>query len=212
MKIHKLILGLMLVPLLVFGTVSAQTDPDTSTNDTDTSTTDSAKAKEELQARLEKRKARRQSRLDAARELRLKTVCQGVQGKLQAVEARVQGVQRRRTTVYTSLLERLENLGERLKLAGVDTTEYDKQVAELSTKVNTFSQHLEEYSQAVSDMVGMDCAADPEAFQASLEAARTARAELIKEAKEIRTYLTGTIKPTLVSIRQKLNADGGEGN
>lgn len=209
MKIYKLILGFMVVPLLVFGAVSvqAQTNPDTPASHTDTSAADDS-----LQDRVEKRKARQETRLDAVRERRLKTVCRGAQGRLRAAEARVQGVQRRRTTVYTNLLERLENLSESLKLAGVDTTEYDKQVAELSSKISTFSQHLEEYTQSVSDMVDVDCVADPEAFQASLEAARTSRAELIKEAKEIRTYLTGTVRQTLVNIRQKLNTGSREEN
>lgn len=212
MKIHKLVLGLLLVPLLVFGNVAAQTetDPDTSTSDTDTTTTDRTDAAGNLETRLERRKARLEARLDEAQKLRLQAVCRGAQGKLKSVEARVKGIQTRRTTVYGNLLERLENLSTKLKAADVDTAEYDKQVAELSAMIAAFSEHLEGYTQAVSDMVAMDCEADPEAFHASLQAARDLRSDLIKEAQSIRKYLTGTIRETLTGIRQQLGNDSGE--
>ncbi len=55
----------------------------------------------------------------------------------------------------------------------------------------------------------MDCAADPAAFQASLEAARIERAETAESAKAIRAFLSDTIKPTLKELRQQFaeNAD-----
>lgn len=52
----------------------------------------------------------------------------------------------------------------------------------------------------------MDCAADPDAFKASLEASRTALAKLSPDAKDISTYMTETIKPILKTIREQLEA------
>ena len=50
----------------------------------------------------------------------------------------------------------------------------------------------------------MDCVTDPTGFKASLETARTARQKVATDATDIRTYVTGTIKPTLAKLRQQL--------
>jgi hypothetical protein len=157
----------------------------------------------ELKARLEQRKTALKTRLTFAKQARIRNLCKASQGGISNIRGRIKGLETSRTQVYENLLDRLTKLSEKLQTHDVDTTEFDAQITELTTMIETFNTNLASYEQAVSDLADMDCAADPTAFQASLEAARTERAETAESAKTIRAFLSETVKPTLSELRQQ---------
>lgn len=202
----KLLFGtLLVVPLLAFGSVAAHEGDDTTTQ-TDTSTNEVKTGNEglTLQERLDKYKAAVQKRLDNAEKARLKLRCKASQGHVSSLEGRIKGLETSRQHVYENTTSRLTSLSDKLKAKGVDTTEYDTQIAELKTKIETFNTDLAKYHEAVSDLSQMDCTADPDAFKAALETARTLRSQVVDDGQAIRDYLSNTIKPTLKAIRQQL--------
>lgn len=154
-----------------------------------------------LKARLEERKAALKTRLTAAKLARLKTRCKPAQSSISNIRGRIKGLETSRANVYENLLDRLNKLNERLKTHDVDTAAFEAQLTELHTLIDTFSADLDAYKLTVGDLADMDCASDPTAFQASLEAARTARTKAADSAKAVRTYLSETIKPTLKDLK-----------
>lgn len=159
---------------------------------------------EELKVRLEKRKTNLKTKLDAAKQARLKSRCKASQGRLSSISGRIKGLETSRTQVYQNTENRLTKLSEKLASKGLDVTELNTQITELHKLVDSFETELNEYKLAVADLAAMDCAADPTAFQASLEAARVARSETSEAAKAVRAYLKETIKPTLVELRSTI--------
>ncbi len=213
----KVILGVaLLTPLLVLGATMpvvahegedhsqvAQTTTTEATTETETEV-DDPPTPTKLKERLEKRKAALNTRLTTAQKTRVTTRCKAAQGMVSSVSRRIKGVETSRTQVYGNLVDRLTKLSDKLKTSGVDTTTLNTQIDELKTKIATFNTDLAEYHQTVADLAALDCTADPTAFQASLDAARTARTKVADDAKAIKTYLSETIKPTLVQLRSKV--------
>lgn len=161
-------------------------------------------ARQRLQERLSQRKAELQARLTAAEQRQVRNRCAAAQGQLRAAEARIQGVETRRMNAYGNLVDRLRGLTERLAEQGVDTVKLQSQIAELELKIANFQTRVADYRLAVADLGAMDCAADPEAFWATLHAARTNRAATAETALAIRDYVIGTIKLTLQDIKAQL--------
>jgi hypothetical protein len=170
----------------------------------DSSTTSAADKAKQLAERLAKRKTELKTKLAAAEEARIKNKCKASQGKLSSLEGRIKGIKTSRGKVYANLVERLTKLSAKIKAKGLDTTKLDTQIKELQTKIETFNTDLTAYQQAVADLAAMDCAADPTAFKAALEEARSKRQTLVTDAKAIKAYVEDTIKPTLKDLKKQL--------
>jgi hypothetical protein len=76
----------------------------------------------------------------------------------------------------------------------------------LQAKITVFNTDLTTYKQALSDLKLVDCATDPAAFQAALLTARASHDTLVKDSGDIKTYVQGTVKPTLTAIKTTLEA------
>jgi hypothetical protein len=207
-KWEKIVLGAVLaVPVAWAGVSYAQGTPTTtSTTSTTEQKTLSADEQKELKARLDKRKADLKTKLSAAEQTRLKTKCKSTQGNLSSLSGRIKGVETSRTEVYGGLVARLSILASRLQNQGIDHNPVQTNIDELKVKIATFNTDLAAYKQAVEDLKNMDCAADPVAYKASLETARSALAKLKDDSKAIHTYVNESIKPTLQEVRSKLSA------
>lgn len=213
-KFARAILALaVLTPLLVGNAALAvdanasttTTTPNASTSTSDsTSTTLTDQQKADLAKRLADRKAQLKTVLTAARQLKIKTKCTTSQGVISSLSGRIKGIETSRTEVYANISNSLTKLSTQLKNKNIDTTAFNTEISTLKTKVTTFNTDLTAYKQATADLKDMDCAADPTAFQSSLDAARTARDKVAKDAADIRTYLTDTIKPTLKDLRAQV--------
>jgi cell division protein FtsB len=219
MNRKKLLLAAVLVaPLLVFGTVAAHEEETNSDSSTQTEqTTEQTETKKKtgnegltLQQRLNKYKDQAKTRLNAVEKTRIQTKCKASQGVVSRVKGRITGLETSHARVYDNLVSRLTSLSTKLKAKDIDTTTLDAQITELKAKIDTFETDLAKYKEAVSDLAEMDCTADPDAFKASLETARTLRAQVAKDAQAIRAYLSDTIKPTLKAIRAEVEAKKDE--
>ena len=200
----------VILPLFVFGMVRAEEGTgsssgsgSTSSNETENETEADQTAR---QQRIEKRKAELKIRLSSLEQAKIKTKCKNSQGLVMSLSGRIKGLQTSRNQVYTNLASRLTKLSGQLKDQGLDTATLDTQIAELKTKVDTFKTDLTAYKEAASDLADMDCVNDPTGFKASLEAARSTREKVAKDAMDIKTYVNDTIKPTLVRLHDQLEA------
>lgn len=166
--------------------------------------TEPAEDAKSIADRIAQRKTELKTKLTALEKTRIQTKCKASQGNLSSEKGRIKGLETSRSEVYTNLLNRLNSLSEKLKVKGVDTTTLNSDIATLKTKIDTFNTDLTAYKTAVTDLSGMDCAADPDGFKASLEAARSALKKVNDDGAAVRSYLSDTIKPLLKSIRTEL--------
>jgi chromosome segregation ATPase len=192
-------------------TTTTRTDdqkPTVSSDDT-TTTTDqtedsSPAAKTELQTRLAKRKSELKTTLTAAVSARIKLRCKAAQGADKEHDNEHKQPLVARKKVYDNLVSKLDSLRDKLKAGNIDTKELDAEITALSTKIETFNTELAAMQQDRADLQAMDCATDPTAFKASLDAARLQREKVVKAAVDIRAYVKEVIKPTLVTLRAEV--------
>lgn len=224
-------------PLLAFGTVGAvstgtgapdeaQTMQVTTTSETENETEPAeggttkvitAEQKQAALDRIQERKEELKTKLTAAKEERIQARCQSAQGKLSSLSGRITGLETSRTQVYANLMNRLSNVQDRLQAQGVDTAALDANIQQLQTKINAFNTSLQSYKTIIGDVTVGECADDAEGFQASIDAARAALKDMREQSTDIREYLKGTIKTTLQTLREQVQArtatqtnDGGE--
>lgn len=200
------------VPFVFLQAVSAETkvvqNPTTTTTETQTpQLTDQQKA--ELKQRVEKMKLNLKTRLNATEKKRVQDKCKAAQGSVSSISGRVKGIETSRSQVYANLIQRLNELSNRLKEKGLDTTELEKQLVTLQTLVDTFNTDLAVYKSALIDLSAQDCTTDPEGFKAALETARAAGKKVRDDAAAIRTHVNDVIKPTVKAIRDTLDKEEG---
>jgi len=170
--------------------------------ETTTATSDSSQ-KTQAQ-RIADYKANFKQNLTKAQQTALKARCKAAQGLVSSLSGRIKGIETSRNEVYGNVVDHLSSLQTKLQSKDVDTTELQSEINTLRDKVATYKTDLTAYEQATSDLSALDCASDPAAFKSALEAARAARQKVATDISDIKIYITGTIKPTLVKIRDSL--------
>lgn len=196
-------------------TSSPPSEPTSNQEATETKVLEDTQAddfKVKLQERLTKRKQELKTKLTKAQEARVKARCKAAQGIISKVSAHAKQADTSRAEVYSKIVERLTSLSTKLKDAGKDTTDLDKEIADLQTKIDTFNTDMTQLRQAAADLSNMDCSSDPSSFKASLESVRSSRESVAKDSQAIRTYLTETVKTTLNTLKGSVSTtkEGGD--
>jgi hypothetical protein len=202
----------LILPLVGGGAVYAQHDDqmngDEPTSNQTTTNTATTKTREQ---RIKERKDKVTERLTAAKERQVKLRCKAANGLIKSASRRIGSFEAKRTKVYAGVVSRLEGLSPKLKAAGVDTAAFDEQVATLKTKAEAYEMALAELKTAVEDLGDMDCTSDPAGFMATLEEAHKLRMDVIEKGQDFKNYLKNTVKPTLRTIKQQLEAKKAQG-
>lgn len=194
---------LIITPVVAAETSTSGTDRSSETADSSSSSEDSVSRT----ARLEKLKSDLKIKIEDKEALNLKTRCKSAQTKVGSVREKVASKVPGRTKAYGELTDRLSGLVVKLKAKGVDTTVFEQEIDVLKAKISTFNTDLASYKQMLADLKGNDCVTDPAAFKAALQASRTDRDKIIKDAADIKAYIKDTVKPTLQQIRTTLEAN-----
>ncbi len=160
--------------------------------------------------RLKARVAELKIKLTLAEQTKIKAKCVAAQANVKTLESRVDAGLPTRGKAYAELLDHLDKLIVKLKAANVDTAELEKERAALKGKIDTFSSDLAKYKLALDDLKVLGCVADPSAFKATLEAARTSRATVASDAAAIRSYVNDTVKPTLKTLKAEVDKSTSE--
>jgi len=168
--------------------------------------------KTELQNRLAKQQTDLKIKLTDAESKKLKLKCQPAQAVVKNVETKVETNVSTRTKAYQDVNDKLTAIIAKLQAKQIDTTELKSELTVLQGKVATFNTDLTAAKQAMSDARNVDCISDPTAFETALQTARTARDKVIKDAGDIKSYVTTTIKPSLEKVRQQLAAQEKNSN
>jgi len=222
MKVKVLILSLVIgiVPMSAVlahaeggssgsGSTPTSTPTPTKTEDSADGTptpTPTTEAEHDLTNRLEKAKNTLKLNLAAAEKLKIEDKCEGAQKNVGKVKSKLDNIANIRGKSYEALSKRVDNLVTRLKAQGVDTTDLENERVQLGAKITQVKTDITAYRQTMADIAGMTCKSDPTGFKALLTQARTQRDTIATDAKAIKDYFQGTIKPTLQDIRDQLEA------
>ncbi len=137
---------------------------------------------------------------------KIKLRCSVAQANAKTLATRLAGVQKARNTAYDKILGDLNVLLGRLENQAYETTALKENIDALQAKVDAFKVGMNNYYLAVNDLATIDCMNDPVAFAATLQAARKAHQAVQPQIADIRAYITNTVKPTLVQVRDQIAA------
>ncbi len=184
---------------------------------TDASVKENRKRKQStLEERVASDKKTFNKSLSSADQTKTKNKCKAAQNKIAAYQKQVVNYEESRRNVYQKIIDRLESLASKLDAVGktTDAATVKSQKAEMQNRADVVYAAIQDYAQALSDLSSVDCSADPTAFQAVLEASRTARQTVQSKAKELREYYSGTVTKVLSDIKSGLakSADQKEAN
>lgn len=204
MKRLKLILSSLIVtPLLLIPVVAhAATTTTETTTETTTTTT------ETTEKRIAKYKLALKTQPTAAEQIKIKANCKAAQVKGRILSAQITQKITLRSAAYVAVTGKIDGLITDLKAANVDTTKLQTERDALQKLITTYGTDLKVYQDSITDMNAVDCATDPVGFKASLEAARTSQATVLKDIKAIKAYVKDTIKPTLEDIKNSKPTNG----
>jgi len=183
---------------------SEATNPATTTTTTQKTEAETKVSTETPAQRIEKNKTKYAIKLTAADQARLKLKCKTAQIKGKVLVSVIVKNNINRTASYTKITANLDALILKLKDADVDTTALEANKVELQKKITAYNTDLANYKLQLSDLNDIDCVTDPTGFKAALEAARTQRLLVAKDAKEIRTYIETTLKASLKDAKAAL--------
>lgn len=199
-KLGKVLVTLLLLPAAVIVPVlsleshyapptQAQTQPD------------SAQAQ-----RITAYKAQLKEEVRETEQVRIRLRCGVAQGNAKNLATRLANVQKTRNTAYDKILGDLNVLLGRLEKQAYETTALKENITILQAKVDDYKTKMNDYYTTVNDLATLDCNADPVAFVATLQAARKAHEAVQPQIADIRAYITNTVKPTLVQVRDQIAA------
>jgi hypothetical protein len=199
-KLGKVLVTLLLLPAAVIVPVlsleshyapptQAQTQPD------------SAQA-----ARIKAYKAELVEEIKKGEQDKIRLRCSVAQANAKILATRLASVQKKRGEAYDKILGDLNVLLGKLENQAYETTALKENITTLQTKVDTYKTGMNNYYLAVNDLATIDCPTDPVAFAAALQASRKAHQAVQPQMTDIRAYITNTVKPTLVQVREQIAA------
>ena len=166
--------------------------------------------------RVQTYKDRATEALSEAESRRVAGVCQAAQTIVARLQSNIETAIENRSGKYASISSRLAEITAQLQAANIDTTALDAVVAEMNTQAAALNESMQAYQTTITDLAELDCAADPDAFKAALEAARSQRSALIEEAQALKSYVQESVKAALTEIRATLaeqeSTEGSEEN
>lgn len=174
-----------------------------------------AQGNESLQAARDERRAEAERNypqdLSDAEKSRVSSRCVAAQSRVtelgNALEARVGGI----TGAYDLIDRQLAAVSKRLKAHELDTSTSDVLLVAYRRQTNALKESISKYRMALSDVVAIDCKANPEAFKSLLENARVRRKDVADAISSVNNVLENDMPASFESIKRRLSTPSGGG-
>ncbi len=154
--------------------------------------------------RLESYKAKVATKLADAQAKRIVARCKTAQVKISAYRKTATTLVENRTNAYIRIGEKLDALLVKMQMAELNTVTLETAREDMRADLVTLNTSFENYDTALADLEAMDCASDPDSFNAALVEARNLQASLKTQAQEFRQFASEQIKLILQDIRQQI--------
>lgn len=144
--------------------------------------------------------------LTNAVKLRIAERCVASQGIVKVKSTNNSAITKTRNDAYEKVVANLKAVAAAAQKKNINVNTLNANVQALETKVLAFQAANTTFQQALGDLAAVDCKTDPTAFKAALETVRKDQLAVFNAAKDIRTYLKDTVKPTLQAIKAQLES------
>jgi hypothetical protein len=178
---------------------SGSTSKGTETTTPPTTTDDSSGR----QSRIEAEKKNMKETLTTELKTRIAERCLAAQARVKTKTTENTTATTARTKTYDEIITKLQAIVTEATANKLDVTSLQAEIIVLQTKITAFKTANATYRQDLLDLSLLDCKTDPTAFKAALTTARTDQQAVLLAAKNIRSYLIDTIKPTLQALKAK---------
>jgi hypothetical protein len=159
------------------------------------------------EARIKELKEKVTTKISAAEERRVAARCNAAQTIVGNLQTRLNKVVENRREKYTNLTAKFLELSEKLKAAGVDTTELDAALGEIDVNVASSLETIDSYNESLTDLTAMNCEEDPSGFKLMLDEARKQRSEIVALQGAFKSSINDSIRPLLQNIRETLETN-----
>ncbi len=169
--------------------------------------------KSTLSERIKTYKAGIKTKIAKNAQTKIALHCSVAQENTKTLTTRMKTVEKNRNAAYSNITKQLNTLLKRLDNQAYETTSLKDNITVLEGKTTDFKTSMAGYTQSLDDLSTMDCKKDPLAFIGALQAARKSHEKILPMITDIREYITNTIKPSLVQVRQQIesgNTTGGD--
>lgn len=127
--------------------------------------------------------------------------CPVIESKIQVKITNFDNVKIRHLEIYNRVRNRIASLTEKLAASGIDVTKLNYQLVVFDQKLKKFSDDYAIYINKLKESQAYVCGRSEGVFKTKLKEAKTALAQVHKDAVDIRTYYAQTIKPEINRIR-----------
>lgn len=159
-----------------------------------------------LDQRVQQRVAEQGIALEDKDAKRITSTCTKVQTKVRVLQQATTPAIEKRAKVDQKVDAKLWIMVGKLKIAGVDTFDLEKQRATLAGMVIAQQDIAKNYAQTLDDLAVINCQADPTAFKSLLETARAYRTELRDSITETKAFINDDIKNSIANYADDLKA------
>jgi len=125
--------------------------------------------------------------LDSATRIMIMSRCQLAQDKLRIIENANSNLVQERINTYNYIQDELQAIKVRMMRQGADASEADLMTGKIQSALDSFTIQANNYGTALDDVVNVDCSQNPEQFEAGLIVMRIQRADLLKQAENLKS-------------------------
>lgn len=155
----------------------------------------------ELKSRIDERKARLKTKLDAAASQRISGRCVAAQAQLGVVSAKLRQANENYLPKYELYLQKVEKLEIELADGGIKSTELLNQISKAKKRYEIAKAEAARLQASLDDAAAMDCKADTVGFKAAVDDARASTKLLTDAKQDLTKYVRTTLKTTLHAVK-----------
>lgn len=155
----------------------------------------------ELNARLEARKNKLQTRLNNDQAAKLSGRCVGAQQKLVGISKKFSESDRPLRAKYDAYAVRLQKITQKAEERGIDTADLKKNTELFKQKHQDMVAAINEFNVSISDLQAADCRTNPTGFKATLDSARTSLAEVQAARAELAKLAKGPLQESIKAVK-----------
>lgn len=165
--------------------------------------TEISETKERFQA-VKAEAAQKRLEFQSKKEKMTQERCKNIEGKVANRINRYENNGQMLEKVYGNMKTRLERLLARLKTAGADTTQLEKDLQTLYAKIDKLKTDQATFIATLKDTQSFACGKSEGEFKTKINEARKVPANLKTDREDIKNFFQTTIKTDLQEIRTKL--------
>lgn len=156
-------------------------------------------------ARLQASSAAQGVALDDATKATLRDTCKTAQANLQLIRQKEARNYQAYGETFLDVQNEISALELRLKRQGVTVQGIDRTLLNYKERVDQYDRLNYLYQQALSDVIVIDCAANPNEFTAGIVSVRQLRSQLLQTTVGLKEYIVKDIYDQFNKVKAQLN-------